>query len=103
LYYLNSRNYNPEIGRFINADGQINGGIIGDNLYSYTNNNPVMYVDYNGKAPVAVIGSIVGILKDMFSGIGGSLIDTSKEILKSISKIYPYIKYTNGDASRYSN
>ncbi|QVK19397.1 hypothetical protein KHQ81_06855 [Mycoplasmatota bacterium] len=29
-YYLNSRYYNPEIGRFINADGQL--GEIGDFL-----------------------------------------------------------------------
>ncbi len=36
LYYLNSRYYNPEFGRFISADGQLSGGnIAGANLYAY--------------------------------------------------------------------
>ena len=50
LYYLQSRYYDPEIGRFLNVDGYINasGGIIGYNMYAYCNNNPVMYVDPSG-------------------------------------------------------
>ena len=51
LYYLNSRYYNPEWGRFINADG-----IIGNpneeiyyNLYGYTRNNPVKHIDSEGE------------------------------------------------------
>ncbi len=49
-YYLNSRYYNPEISRFINADGLIGktGDILGHNLYSYCQNNPVMMVDSSG-------------------------------------------------------
>jgi RHS repeat-associated protein len=54
LYYLNSRYYDPSIGRFISADsinyldpssGQ------GLNLYAYCGNNPVMYTDISGYAP----------------------------------------------------
>lgn len=48
LYYLNSRYYNPEIGRFINADGQLNGGLLGYNLFAYCENNPVMGYDPTG-------------------------------------------------------
>ena len=49
LYYLNSRYYDPEVGRFINADGQIStGDISGTNLFAYCGNNPVMRVDSNG-------------------------------------------------------
>ncbi|MDD4706573.1 MAG: hypothetical protein PHS24_05145 [Bacilli bacterium] len=51
LYYLNSRYYNPEIGRFINADG--NGGankdILSQNLYSYCSNNQIRFSDPSGK------------------------------------------------------
>jgi RHS repeat-associated protein len=53
LYYLQSRYYNPELGRFISKDdpsyhdGQ---DAIGSNLYAYANNNPVMNVDTNGHA-----------------------------------------------------
>ena len=54
LYYLNSRYYDPSIGRFINADDigyiqpeQINGL----NLFAYCYNNPVMYTDPEGNMP----------------------------------------------------
>ncbi|QVK19273.1 hypothetical protein KHQ81_06130 [Mycoplasmatota bacterium] len=49
-YYLNSRYYNPEIGRFINADGIIGetGEILSHNMYAYCANNPVMRIDPSG-------------------------------------------------------
>ena len=53
MYYLNSRYYDPEIGRFVNADDisfldpeSINGL----NLYAYCGDNPVMYIDPTGRA-----------------------------------------------------
>ena len=45
FYYLQSRYYDPAICRFINADGQLNGGFLGNNLYAYCENNPVIGVD----------------------------------------------------------
>ena len=48
FYYLQSRYYDPAVGRFINSDGQLNGGFLGNNMFAYCENNPVMYVDYNG-------------------------------------------------------
>lgn len=59
LYYLNSRYYNPAWGRFINADGIINADevINGFNLYAYTTNNPIKYIDDTGKG-----GLLAGIL-----------------------------------------
>lgn len=42
LYYLQSRYYNPEIGRFISADALIStGGLLGNNMFAYCLNNPV--------------------------------------------------------------
>jgi RHS repeat-associated protein len=53
LYYLQSRYYDPSIGRFINADS-VNyldpSGYTGLNLYAYCGNNPVMFTDSTGHA-----------------------------------------------------
>ena len=70
LYYLKSRYYDPEIGRFITIDGieyldpkTINGL----NLYAYCGNNPVMYTDPNGTAKwwewlLGVIGVVASVV-----------------------------------------
>ena len=50
LYYLQSRYYDPAIGRFINADAYASTGqgIIGNNMFAYCGNNPVNCVDPDG-------------------------------------------------------
>ena len=52
FYYLQSRYYDPEIGRFINADSYASTdmvGLLSTNMFSYCENNPVMRVDPTGK------------------------------------------------------
>ena len=52
FYYLQSRYYDPNTCRFINADGQLNTDhLLGTNLFAYCYNNPVMYIDPLGCAP----------------------------------------------------
>ena len=48
LYYLNSRYYDPDTGRFISADGQLNEGVLGYNMFAYCENDPVNGSDPNG-------------------------------------------------------
>ena len=52
FYYVSSRYYDPEIGRFINADGLVSTGqgILGNNMFAYCLNNPVNRVDPTGEA-----------------------------------------------------
>ena len=49
MYYLQSRYYCPTTGRFINADNTIfigsSGTAIGDNIYTYCENNPINQSD----------------------------------------------------------
>ena len=62
LYYLNSRYYDPETGRFVNADGLINNsqGPLGTNLYTYCLNNPVNMLDTDGLYSVYIDEQTVG-------------------------------------------
>ena len=57
LYYLQSRYYDPEIGRFINADALVSTGqgFIGNNMFTYCLNNPVNMADYNGMDAIYVV------------------------------------------------
>ena len=52
MYYLNSRYYNPEIGRFINSDGLLGleGDILSTNMYAYCGNDPINHTDNSGYA-----------------------------------------------------
>ena len=51
FYYLQSRYYDPEIARFINADdfASTGQGILGHNMFAYCGNNPVNNKDSAGQ------------------------------------------------------
>ncbi|MDT8716234.1 AHH domain-containing protein [Clostridium sp. 19966] len=50
LYYLQSRYYNPDWGRFINADAiaGIKGELLSHNAFIYCENNPISFYDHTG-------------------------------------------------------
>ena len=65
FYYLQSRYYDPEIGRFISADDpevllESQDSILQHNLFSYCWNNPVNMIDLSGESPANIVGGIVG-------------------------------------------
>ena len=50
LYYLQSRYYDPVVGRFINADSSIHSSsLVGMNVFAYCGNSPINYVDPTGE------------------------------------------------------
>ena len=81
LYYLNSRYYDPSIGRFINADDisyiqptDINGL----NLFAYCGNNPVMYTDPEGTWSWSSFWrGVVNVLTGVGAIVAGALVIAS--------------------------
>ena len=61
LYYLNSRYYNPEFGRFISADGFVSTGqgITGSNMFAYCGNNPINRYDPSGNSFLGIAAEAV--------------------------------------------
>jgi RHS repeat-associated protein len=62
FYYLQSRYYDPEVGRFISADVLLSTdqGVIGNNTFAYCGDNPVNRIDSEGQFWNFVIGAVVG-------------------------------------------
>ena len=119
LYYLNSRYYEPELGRWINADSTT---ILVDNLsnltqynlFTYCFNNPVNMLDTDGYNPLIIIGGIaitleqaitmliiVGLvfivinpntMKTLFSAIYGGLRVSASIIRKVINSAREIVK-----------
>ena len=91
FYYLNSRYYDPEICRFINADHVnylgANGDLNSFNLYAYCGNNPVIYID----------------LCIYYSQKQGFSINVSSDLMEKISELlYDYFKAKKEAAIRYN-
>ena len=64
FYYLQSRYYNPEVGRFISSDVLLSTGqgVLGNNAYAYCGNNPVMGYDPYGTFDWSSFGKGAGWL-----------------------------------------
>jgi len=87
LYYLKSRYYNPDWGRFINADsfgGEV-GALLSHNVFAYCMNNPINLSDPSGywsilswlsdiyDSVVDVVQDVVDFVQGVGAGIGESL------------------------------
>lgn len=66
LYYLQSRYYDPVVGRFVNADSSLGGNqsVVGNNLFTYCSNNPVNYCDPDGR--FVITGTVALLVIDIF-------------------------------------
>ena len=70
FYYLQSRYYDPSVGRFINGDDidfiGISEKVTDINLFAYCNNNPINNIDMTGYFSLE---SLLSIIKNIFNSI----------------------------------
>ena len=81
LYYLQTRYYDPEVGRFINADIYVSTGqgVLGNNMYTYCGNNPIVRADDEGDFWNFAIGAAVGAIAGFVSSVVSDVIE-GKEV-----------------------
>ena len=90
FYYLNSRYYDPQTCRFINADEIVAGvgrELNGYNLFSYCMNNPVNMTDDSGNWPKWIENAankikkkIVKPVKNFFNGVSEDIKNFDKKM-----------------------
>ncbi len=77
LYYLQTRYYDPELGRFISADDLsylgAGGELPGCNLFAYCGNNPVSRADSDSGFWNTIIGAVAGAV---VGGISAAIMGT---------------------------
>ena len=76
MYYLQSRYYDPELGRFNSADnypttGQ---GFTGNNMFAYCGNNPVSREDDGGDFWHIVAGAAIGAVVSFTASVVGYIV-----------------------------
>lgn len=81
MYYLQSRYYDPNTCRFINADGYVSTGqgLTGYNMFAYCNNNPVNYVDYSGEISIGAASLIL-----LFAGLLLALTSSESNVIDGL-------------------
>ena len=83
LYYLGSRYYDPQVRRFVNADGAAfatinpySNGLTDKNYFAYCDNNPVSRSDDGGQFWNIVAGAVIGGVVSAAISAADSLIES---------------------------
>ena len=105
FYYLNSRYYDPQAGRFLNADSIVAGisdELSGYNLFVYCFNNPVNMSDYDGNWPdwlKKAVKSVATYIDNIVTKVQNSLEGVNMTYSKGVSGSFsPEGVVVNGQA-----
>ena len=93
LYYLMTRYYDPEVGRFLSADVYLSTGqgVLGNNRFAYCNNDPILFYDSDGTSPITPILNLID-----FSAIHKMVQISILKELGGTAKMEVYVKTDNG-------
>ena len=107
MYYLNSRYYDPKVGRFINADDYVSTGqgILGNNMFAYCGNNPTARKDPDGDAfetaldVVSLAFSVAEVMANpadpwAWAGLSGDLVDVLLPFVGGLGESVRVLKAT---------
>ena len=93
MYYLQSRCYDPIVGRFINADsiesGNLRNETFFNNLFAYCENDAVNNRDENGNVSWRQVTSFL----EGFVKVIKKIVDWLKKVVKELLKIYTGLKW----------
>ena len=87
-YYLQSRYYNPEVGRFLNSDSisDSGAGVLGFNTFIYCANNPVNATDPSGHFVISAFLAKIGI-SALVGGVIGAIGEIGCQVMEK-GKVY---------------
>ncbi|MDF2884612.1 MAG: wapA2 [Clostridiaceae bacterium] len=90
MYYLQSRYYNAEWGRFINSDGVVgtSGELLSGNMFAYCKNNPINMEDSSGYWPT--LSSILNSAKKLVKNV----VENVKKVVARTAVILTAIVFT---------
>ena len=109
LYYLQSRYYSPDWGRFVNADaegGQV-GALLSHNVFAYCLNNPVNMSDPSGFMPtwakwalgiVAVAVAIIAIPYEILAAAGTAIVTAGAAVVSRVGSAVQNVAQRAGPA-----
>ncbi|WP_242949632.1 RHS repeat-associated core domain-containing protein [Clostridium pasteurianum] len=109
LYYLQTRYYNAEWGRFINADSYIGtpGELLSCNMFAYCSNNPVNRDDPNGEfwgllAAAFVISPLAAVAVTVILAVAVALIVVAVVSVAVATYRNSHISYSDSSSSSSS-
>lgn len=105
-YYLQSRYYDAEVGRFLNADDveYLGNEALGCNLFTYCENEPVNHMDFNGCISISIILSgTFGLVSYIISWLALKEVVTGAKKFTVVSLILGSIGFISAVKSFYSD
>ena len=99
-YFLKSRYYNPELCRFISADGIVNANqdILGNNLYAYCSNNPVNFYDDDGESSVRILTKMIPVAllsAGIVALLQGAVVVSAVIVVGAVVSVIPWDSVSN--------